>query len=153
MWKIVGFLEKFHIGAQHAKKVYEKFGVSSIEKIKEDPYLLIEIARGVDFRQIDEMAIRIGITPDNDRRVQTGIKYGLIRSTYNGNSCVLEINLIEYVQSLLDVSSETIEDNLIALKIKGEIVYDFRENEQWVYLARFFDTEKEIAYRLSLIHI
>lgn len=148
MWKIVGFLEKFHIGAQHAKKVYEKFGVSSIEKIKEDPYLLIEIARGVDFRQIDEMAIRIGITPDNDRRVQTGIKYGLIRSTYNGNSCVLEINLIEYVQSLLDVSSETIEDNLIALKIKGEIVYDFRENEQWVYLARFFDTEKEIAYRL-----
>ena len=60
----------------------------------------------------------------------------------------LEINLIEYVQSLLDVSSETIEDNLIALKIKGEIVYDFRENEQWVYLARFLILKKEIAYRL-----
>ena len=148
MWKIVGFLEKFHIGAQHAKKVYEKLGVNSIEKIKEDPYLLIEIARGVDFRQIDQMAIRIGITPDNDRRVQTGIKYGLIKSTNNGNSCVLETNLIEYVQSLLDVNSETIEDNLIELKTKGEIVYELREKEEWVYLTRFYETEQEIAYRL-----
>ena len=149
MWKIVGFLEKFHIGAQHAKKVYEKLGVNSIEKIKEDPYLLIEIARGVDFRQIDQMAIRIGITPDNDRRVQTGIKYGLIKSTNNGNSCVLETNLIEYVQSLLDVNSETIEDNLIELKTKGEIVYELREKEEWVYLTRFYESEQEIAYRLK----
>ena len=148
MWKIVGFLEKFHIGAQNAKKVYEKLGVSSIEKIKEDPYLLVDIAKGVDFRQIDQMAIRIGITLDNNRRVQTGIKYGLIRSTNNGNSCVLETNLIEYVQSLLDVNSETIEDNLIELKTKGEIVYELRENEEWVYLARFYETEQEIAYRL-----
>lgn len=148
MWKIVGFLEKFHIGAQNAKKVYEKLGVSSIEKIKEDPYLLVDIAKGVDFRQIDQMAIRIGITPDNNRRVQTGIKYGLIRSTNNGNSCVLETNLIKYVQSLLDVNSETIEDNLIELKTKGEIVYELRENEEWVYLARFYETEQEIAYRL-----
>lgn len=148
MWKIVGFLEKFHIGAQNAKKVYEKLGVSSIEKIKEDPYLLVDIAKGVDFRQIDQMAIRIGITPDNNRRVQTGIKYGLIRSTNNGNSCVLEKNLIEYVQLLLEVNSETIEDNLIELKTKGEIVYELRENEEWVYLARFYETEQEIAYRL-----
>lgn len=148
MWKIVGFLEKFHIGAQNAKKVYEKLGVSSIEKIKEDPYLLVDIAKGVYFRQIDQMAIRIGITPDNNRRVQTGIKYGLIRSTNNGNSCVLETNLIEYVQSLLEVNSETIEDNLIELKTKGEIVYELRENEEWVYLARFYETEQEIAYRL-----
>lgn len=148
MWKIVGFLEKFHIGAQNAKKVYEKLGVSSIEKIKEDPYLLVGIAKGVDFRQIDQMAIRIGITPDNNRRVQTGIKYGLIRSTNNGNSCVLETNLIEYVQSLLEVNSETIEDNLIELKTKGEIVYELRENEEWVYLARFYEIEQEIAYRL-----
>ena len=124
-----------HIGAQNAKKVYEKLGVSSIEKIKENPYLLVDIAKGVDFRQIDQMAIRIGITPDNNRRVQTGIKYGLIRSTNNGNSCVLETNLIEYVQSLLDVNSETIEDNLIELKTKGEIVYELRENEEWVYLS------------------
>ena len=149
MWKIVGFLEKFHIGAQQAKKVYEKLGINSVEKIKEDPYLLMEITSGVDFKQIDEMAIKIGITPKNDRRIQTGIKYGLIKSTYNGNSCTLETNLIEYAKMLLNVSEEVIEDNLIELKAKGEIVYEEREKEEWVYLTSFYKTEEEIAYRIN----
>ncbi len=149
MWKIVGFLEKFHIGAQQAKKVYEKLGINSVEKIKEDPYLLMEITSGVDFKQIDEMAIKIGIRPENDRRIQTGIKYGLIKSTYNGNSCTLETNLIEYAKMLLNVNEEIIEDNLIELKAKGEIVYEEREKEEWVYLTSFYKTEEEIAYRIN----
>ena len=149
MWQIVGFLERFNIGAEHAKKVYEMLGVNSIEKIEEDPYILIEITRGVDFRQIDQMALKIGINPDNEKRVQSGIKYGLIRATYNGNSCTLKNNLIEFVRQLLDVSSETIEDSIINLKVKGEIVVEQREGEEWIYLASFYQVEEEIAYRIK----
>ena len=149
MWQIVGFLERFNIGAEHAKKVYEMLGVNSIEKIEEDPYILIEITRGVDFRQIDQMALKIGINPDNEKRVQSGIKYGLIRATYNGNSCTLKNNLIEFVRQLLDLSSETIEDSIINLKVKGEIVVEQREGEEWIYLASFYQVEEEIAYRIK----
>lgn len=149
MWQIVGFLERFNIGAEHAKKVYEMLGVNSIEKIEEDPYILIEITRGVDFRQIDQMALKIGINPDNEKRVQSGIKYGLIRATYNGNACTLQNNLIEFVRQLLDVSSETIEDSIINLKVKGEIVVEQREGEKWIYLASFYQAEEEIAYRIK----
>lgn len=149
MWQIVGFLERFNIGAEHAKKVYEMLGVNSIEKIEEDPYILIEITRGVDFKQIDQMALKIGINPDNEKRVQSGIKYGLIRATYNGNACTLQNNLIEFVRQLLDVSLETIEDSIINLKVKGEIVVEQREGEKWIYLASFYQAEEEIAYRIK----
>lgn len=149
MWQIVGFLERFNIGAEHAKKVYEMLGINSIEKIEEDPYILIDITRGVDFRQIDQMALKIGINPDNEKRVQSGIKYGLIRATYNGNSCTVKNNLIEFVRQLLDVSSETIEDSIINLKVKGEIVVEQREGEEWIYLASFYQAEEEIAYRIK----
>lgn len=149
MWQIVGFLERFNIGAEHAKKVYEMLGVNSIEKIEEDPYILIEITRGVDFRQIDQMALKIGINPDNEKRVQSGIKYGLIRATYNGNSCTVKNNLIEFVRQLLDVGSETIEDSIINLKVKGEVVVEQREGEEWIYLASFYQAEEEIAYRIK----
>ncbi len=148
MWKIVKFLGEFHIGANHAKMVYEKLGINSIDKIKEDPYILMEITRGVDFKQIDQMARGIGIALDNDKRVQSGIKYGLIKNTYNGNSCTLEVNLIEYTKNLLDVGEETIEDNLIALKAKKEIIYEARGKENWVYLASLYQTEEEISDRL-----
>ena len=148
VWQIVGFLERFGLGAEHAKKVYDLLGTNAIEKIEADPYILLEIARGVDFKQIDQMALNLGINYDNEKRVQSGIKYGLIRATYNGHACVLKQNLIEFVITLLDVTSEAVEDNLINLKVKEEIVIENRE-EEWVYLATFYKTEEEIAIRLK----
>lgn len=149
VWQIVGFLEKFGIGAEYAKKVFDLYGTNAIEEIESNPYILIDLTRGVDFRQIDKMALDLGISYDNDKRIASGIKYGLIRSTYNGNSCVLKENLIEFVIKLLDVTTENVEDNLINLKAKEEIVIEKRENSQeFIYLTAFYNTEEEIAYRL-----
>ena len=149
MWKIVSFLERFNIGAEHAKKVYEMLGIDSVRKIEEDPYILIEITRGVDFKQIDQMAIKMGIELENKKRVQSGIKYGLIKATYNGHSCILQTNLIEYVRTLLNINTEVIEDNIINLKAKEEIKVVKRNGEKWVYLINFYNTEQEIAFRIK----
>ena len=42
------------------------------------------------FKQIDKTALELGMNYDNDKRVTRGIKYGLIRITYNGHSCVIK---------------------------------------------------------------
>ncbi len=149
VWQIVGFLERFGIGAEYAKKVFDLLGTNAIEQIEANPYILIDIARGVDFKQIDKMALDLGINYDNEKRVVSGIKYGLIRSTYNGHACVLKSNLIEFVIDLLDVSTENVEDGLIRLKVKDEIVTEERESEEYVYLQAFFNTEAEIAIRIN----
>lgn len=149
VWQIVGFLERFGIGAEHAKKVFDLYGTKAIEEIEANPYLLIDIARGVDFKQIDKMALGLGISYDNEKRVASGIKYGLIRATYNGHSCVLKENLIEFVINLLDVSTENVEDGLINLQVKNEIVIEKREKEEYVYLYAFYSAEEEIAFRIK----
>ena len=149
VWQIVGFLDKFGIGAEHAKKVYDLFGTRAIEEIESNPYVLIDIARGVDFKQIDQMALELGINYDNDKRIESGIKYSLIRSTYNGHACVQKDNLIEFVISLLDVATENVEDSLINLQAKDEIVIEKRENDVFVYLYDFYKTEEEISFRIK----
>ncbi len=148
VWQIVGFLERFKIGAEHAKKVYNLLGVNAIEQIEGNPYILIDIARGVDFKQIDAMALDLGISYDNQKRVESGIKYALIKATYNGHSCVVKENLIEFVITLLDVTTECIEDNLIGLKAKEEIVIEKRDGVEWIYLYNFYKVEEEIATRI-----
>ena len=148
VWQIVGFLERFKIGAEHAKKVYNLLGVNAIEQIEGNPYILIDIARGVDFKQIDAMALDLGISYDNQKRVESGIKYALIKATYNGHSCVVKENLIEFVITLLDVTTECIEDNLIGLKAKDEIVIEKRDGIEWIYLYNFYKVEEEIATRI-----
>lgn len=148
VWQIVGFLERFGIGAENAKKVYDLLGINAIEQIESNPYLLIDITRGVDFKQIDKMALELGISYDHQKRVESGIKHGLIRATYNGNSCVIQENLIEFVVNLLDVTRECVEDNIINLKAKDEIIVEERENVKWIYLENFYKVEQEIATRI-----
>ena len=148
VWQIVGFLERFGIGAENAKKIYDLLGINAIEQIESNPYILIDMARGVDFKQIDQMALKLGISYDNQKRVESGIKYGLIKATYNGHSCVVKQNLIEYVISLLDVTTEAVEDNIINLKAKDEIYVETRDNSEWIYLENFYNVEKKIATRI-----
>ena len=137
VWQIVGFLERFGIGAENAKKIYDLLGINAIEQIESNPYILIDMARGVDFKQIDQMALKLGINYDNQKRVESGIKYGLIKATYNGHSCVIKQNLIEYVISLLDVTTEAVEENIINLKAKDEICVEKRNDAEWIYLTFF----------------
>ena len=148
VWQIVGFLERFGLGAESAKKVYDLLGINAISEIENDPYILIDITRGVEFSQIDKMAIELGIERENQKRVKSGIKYALIKITYNGHCCTLKENLIEYVKQILGVSEEIIEEGLINLKANEDIVIEKRDEEEWVYLYSFYKTENEIAERI-----
>ena len=148
VWQIVGFLERFGIGAESAKKVYNLLGINAIAEIEANPYILIDISRGVDFKQIDEMAIKLGIERENSKRVKSGIKYALIKITYNGHCCTLKSNLIEYVKQLLGVTETVIEDGIINLKVNNDIVIEDRDGEEWVYLYSFYRAEEQIADRI-----
>lgn len=149
VWQIVGFLERFGIGAEYAKKVFDLLGTNAIEQIEENPYMLIDITKGVDFKQIDKMALDLGIDYNNEKRITSGIKYGLIRSTYNGHSCVVKENLIEFVINLLDVTTSDIEDSLINLNANKEIVIEKREDGEYIFLYDFYKAEEEIAVRIK----
>lgn len=149
LWQIVGYLERFGIGPQNAKKVYELLGANAVRQIEENPYILVDIARGVDFKQIDKMAMDIGISYDSEKRVQSGIKYSLIRIGYNGHTCVEKEKLITFVKDLLQVEEEAIQNALINLNVKKEIVVEKQdEGLELVYLYPYYMAELTIAERL-----
>ena len=148
VWQIVGFLERFGMGAESAKKVYDLLGINAIAEIEANPYILIDISRGVDFKQIDQMAIELGVEKENQKRVKSGIKYALIKITYNGHCCTLKENLKEYVKNLLNVNDAVIEDGIINLKVNNEIVVEDRDGEEWIYLYSFYNAENKIAQNI-----
>ncbi len=161
LWQIVGFLEKFGIGSQNAQVVYEALGPEANKKIEADPYILIDIVYGVDFRKIDDYALAYGIKKDSNSRIKSGIKYALLMASYNGNTCVQEESLIIYTMSLLNVDRTHIEENLINLNVSKEITIEERDDEvlvddvsgevipnKWVYLYPIWKAEKNIAERL-----
>ncbi|MCL2355267.1 MAG: ATP-dependent RecD-like DNA helicase [Oscillospiraceae bacterium] len=154
LWQIVSFLEKFGIGAQNSKKVYEALGKDAIAKIEENPYILIDIMYGADFKQIDKMAIDLGIAYDDEKRIRSSVKYALVLSSYNGHTCVVKENLIKFIIDLLGVREEDVEDCIINLKATGEIVeerregHDASEGQTFIYLSILHNCEKTIAEKL-----
>lgn len=154
LWQLVGYLDKFGLGAQSAQTVYQKLGENAIEEIEKNPYILLEIASKVDFIQIDQMALKSGIDQRNLDRIKCGIRYAILRATYNGHCAVLEENLYQFVKDLLQIETEYIEDGVIDLKAKDQIVIEKRENlelgevQNWVYLKSYYMAEKQIAENL-----
>ena len=148
VWQIVSYLEKFGIGPQSAEEIYKKLGPNTITTIEENPYILIDLTVRVNFTQIDQIAIKMGMDLENDKRIRSGIKYALKLSTNNGHCAVLYENLIQFVKDLLNVSESMIENNIIFLKTKNEIVLEDRENQEWVYLYNYYVAEKNVAESL-----
>lgn len=151
VWQIVSFLEQFGIGANNSKKVYDALGVNAVEKIQENPYCLVDIVYGINFNNIDRIAMQIGIPMDSDYRIKSGIKYALLVASYNGNTCVQKENLIDYVESILEVSKERIEENLINLNVASEIHIIEKDDIDWVFLEPLYKAEKNIAERLIIL--
>ena len=148
VWQIVSFLEQFGIGANNSKKVYDTLGINAVEKIQENPYILVDIVYGVNFNNIDKIAMQIGIPLDSDYRISSGIKYALLVASYNGNTCVQKENLVTYVKSILEVDEDRIEDCLINLNVKSEIHVVETDESTWVFLEPLYKAEKKIAERL-----
>ena len=148
LWQIVGFLEKFGIGVQNAKNVYKALGINAIEEIETNPYVLIDVANNVDFKLIDKMALEMGIAQNNEKRIRSGIKYALIRATYNGHCAVLKENLYEFVKTLLNVDFDDIENSIINMKASKEVYIENRQEKTWVYLYYYYMVEENIASKL-----
>lgn len=148
VWQIVGFLEKFGIGVQNSKNVYKVLGGSAIAKIEANPYILVDLANNVDFKQIDKMAMELGMAYNSEKRIKSGIKYALKMATTNGHCMVIKENLFTYVKDLLGVVDEDIEDAIIELKVKNEVVLQKIEEQEWMYLGYFYKAERDIEERL-----
>lgn len=148
VWQIVSFLENFGIGANNSKKVYDALGINAVEKIQENPYILVDIVYGVNFNNIDKIAMQIGIPLDSDYRIKSGIKYALLIASYNGNTCVQKENLITYVKNILEVDEDRIEYNLINLEVTSEIHTVNQDEITWVFLEPLYKAEQNIAQKL-----
>lgn len=148
LWRIVGFLKEIGIESSYAKKVYELYGINAIEEIKNDPYRLIDVVRGISFKVIDEAALKIGVNQDDEQRIIYGIKYGLLLSSYNGHTCVIKNNLLDFAATLLQISESTIEIILNQLKVSKVVVIEERDEEEWIYLREMYNAEMFVAAKL-----
>ena len=80
------YLQQYGISNTLAVKIYEKYGSAMYEIMKENPYKLAEDISGVGFKIADEIAAKLGICPDSDYRIRSGILYALMQAAAEGHT-------------------------------------------------------------------
>lgn len=88
------FLYQHGIAGNIAKNLWNTYGQDTIDKIKENPYMLCEEIYGIGFLKADEIAMKIGFAKDSPIRMQAVILYTLQEASFSEGHVFLPKNIL-----------------------------------------------------------
>ena len=144
---LIMFLQKFNVSAGYAIKVYDIFGKNSVEKIKENPYILCERIKGISFKTADRVGSLSGTDKNNTDRIKSGIKYILTHfAGSEGHTYLPKEVLIFYAVKMLEIEKTEAENTLTKLLSEHQlIVKKTHDGKDAIFLPALFSAEQMIA--------
>ena len=147
--EVTVYFQQYGISAEYAMKLYKQYGSNTIAIATENPYQLIKDVAGIGFRRADAMALKLGIAKNDEARIRSGVEFTLWYYAGEGNVFVPQKELCERTAGLLDVSSDEIAEQLMVMAIEGDIRVEMLEGRAVVYLAVYYNAEKNVAVKLA----
>lgn len=87
---------------QTAMKIYQKWGGSAVDRIRNNPYRLCEDFRGISFIRADRIAVGMGLAADSDNRILHGLVHVLRQEAVrSGHTCIPDSELLRCATELL----------------------------------------------------
>lgn len=145
---VVMFLQRYGVSIANALKIYKRYKSSTIKVVEKNPYALADEVFGIGFTTADKIAANMGIAPDSEYRIQSGVKY-VLSLALNDGSVYLPIEvLLKQTASLLEIPQEVIANLITKLHIENQIFVERTENEVRVYLNFSYYNESYVAKKL-----
>ena len=141
-------LRELGIEMNEAVRIYKLYGKDSLRIVSEDPYILAEDIRGINFRRADSIAAKLGVEPDSSIRIQSGIRYMLKSWAASGSTLMPESFLIEKTAEFLDVMMDNVRESLKDMVFAGELEEDSIDDEAVIYLYGYYHAEQRVAHEL-----
>ena len=104
---ILVVLYGYNIQGKTAMKILNAYGILTLDKLKENPYQLIDDIEGIGFIKADEIAEKLAIAKDDPRRIKAAILYSMNNFAFqSGDLYLTKDELIKYVYQILDFEYE-----------------------------------------------
>ena len=134
--------------AKQAVKVFNAFGPGAASAIKNNPYLLIQRVKGIDFLTADRIAANIGFPEDHPARIEGGLLHVLRKSLEKGHTNVPAGMLVNTVVNRLGVDAGAAECALDELSLRGAVVRrDYGEGDR-AFLGYVYEAEHSSAVKI-----
>ena len=144
-------LENYGLTNNMIKRLMDRYNSPDlvIEKVKTNPYVLVNEVDGIGWKRADEIALAGNIKPDSSMRIGAYIIYYLDMCGENGNSWITPDELLG---AILDNLGEEIPDENITMAIRdlGNKLW-WNEDKDKIGLSKYYKIEYRVAEELIRI--
>ena len=144
-------LRELGIEMNEAVRVYKIYGKDSVRIVSENPYILAEDIRGINFHRADAIAAKLGMEPESSVRIESGIRYMLRSWAASGSTLMPENYLVEKTAEFLDVMMDNVRESLRDMVFAGELEEDSINDTAVIYLYGYYHAEQRVAHELMKI--
>lgn len=130
------------------RTIFEKYGKDSVQKLKENPYVVIYDLDGFGFKKADILAAAMGIKGNDSRRIGAAITYTLKTLATEGH-CFCRLDSLEAnMRNLIeDIDTEKLADVLTEEIRTGHLVLE----EDKIYIRSLWYYENETAKKIAIL--
>lgn len=145
---IMLFLQEHDVSTAFAAKIYKQYGSESIEKVRENPYLLADDIWGIGFKTADGIAQKLGFGKESYVRFRSGIMYTLSGLADDGHVYARQGQLLEKASGLLESGPEYIVMTMDQMLKEKDLACEELPEERAVYLPPFYYAEIGVSNKL-----
>ncbi|MFR0019284.1 MAG: ATP-dependent RecD-like DNA helicase [Paraclostridium sp.] len=147
------FLQTHGLSVNQCLKIYKKYGASSVDTVKNNPYILCDEISGIGFKTSDKIARSLGIEIDSSFRIQSGIRYVINEFCANGHTFMPMDELIKEASNVLTVSGDIIEENIKNAALDRKIKLERVNDKEGVFTIPNYYCELGITNRILTLAI
>ncbi|WP_283698476.1 SF1B family DNA helicase RecD2 [Clostridium perfringens] len=147
------FLQTHGLSVNQCLKIYKKYGASSVDTVKNNPYILCDEISGIGFKTSDKIARSLGIEIDSPFRIQSGIRYVINEFCANGHTFMPKDELIKEASNVLTVSGDIIEENIKNVALDRKIKLERVNDKEGIFTIPNYYCELGITNRILTLAI
>lgn len=141
-----------YFGAALTVRIYKKYGSGAVDIAKRNPYRLCDEVEGIGFEKADRMATALGVDPESEERLMSGVAYVLSSSAaQNGHVCLPRDKLVPAAAQLLHTDTARIDQAIAAQLAAGKLVCRRFHGADYLYAVAEDKNEQYIADKLQLL--
>lgn len=146
-------LGKLGFTIAQSEEILDMFGREAIQVIRDNPYMLLNNIKSLNFMKVDKIAIeKLNFELSSRTRIENFIFYAIDKINFRtGDMCIRK----DYLENI--VSTETNQDieeikTIIKELINDEFLYLYKKDDkEYIYTKDSYEIEKTIAYDLERI--
>ena len=115
------FLRNLGFTNYYIIKIFDLVGDAAIGLTEDNPYWLLEEFPRMGFEKVDQVARKLGVSPDSHGRLKAAVSYGLRAYSAEGHTFAPLDELCLKITEFLDSSTDLVRDVLEDMAYSGSV--------------------------------